>query len=159
MLLVYLEMFFSYLTFVEWQRNRKKIVCQRRWSFRTHPMISYSPRTNGSSKVFRSQNEPPPRSSLWWAVSNCRNKLKMNLVLAWFCSKLHHISSFFNFVWSISGPLNAEHKFRVWVTVLGHKSPPFLLSFLILKNLLAVLAKASNYQLRPNSEAAFEDRM
>ncbi len=158
MLLVYLEMFFSYLTFVERQRNRKKIVRQR-WSFRTHPMISYSPRTNGSSKVFRSQNELPPEVHFGELFRTARKKLKINLVLAWFCLKLHHISSFFNFVWSISGPLNAEHKFRVWVTVLGHKSPPFLLSFLILKNVLAVLAKASNYQLRPNSEEAFEDIM
>ncbi len=44
-----------------------------------------------------------PKSSLWWAVSSCQNELKTNLVSAWFCSKWCHISSFFIFVWSISG--------------------------------------------------------
>ncbi len=54
-----------------------------------------------------------PESSLWWAVSNCRNELKMNFVSAWFCSKWRHISLFFDFIWSISGPWVIDLKVRL----------------------------------------------
>lgn len=56
--------------------------------------------------VYQQERTFPERSH-WEAVLNYWNKLKTNFILAWFCSKWRHASSFFDFAWSISGPLSS----------------------------------------------------
>ncbi len=51
--------------------------------------------------MFRSQNELPQNVRFGQLFQTVE---RSNFVSDWFCSKWRHISSFFDFVWSISGP-------------------------------------------------------
>jgi len=54
--------------------------------------------------VYQSEPKLSPESSHWQGILNSWNKVKTNFILAWFFFP-NHASLFFDFSWSISGPL------------------------------------------------------